>query len=69
MEKSMSLEKIYQKRCNELQMQLDILEAHARRMEDAICEWARCKIIVRKDDPHGVELFKIAKKILKGEKL
>ena len=64
-------EQIYQKRCHELQMRLDIVEAHARHMEDAICEWCRMSgwaVEPWKQQPHNAELFRIAKKILEGEK-
>ena len=65
------LEQIYQKRCHELQTKIDILEAHARHMEDAICEWCRMSgwaVEPWKQQPHNAELFRIAKKILEGEK-
>lgn len=45
----MNLEQIYQKRCKELQYQLDIVEAHTWRLEDAIYEWCRmsgwCRVV------------------------
>jgi hypothetical protein len=45
----MNLEQIYQKRCKELQYQLDIVEVHPRRLEDAIYEWCRmsgwCRVV------------------------
>lgn len=65
------LEQIYKKRCQELQMRLDIAEAHARRMEDAICEWCRMSgwaVEPWKQQPHNADLFRIAREILKGDK-
>ena len=65
------LEQIYKKRCQELQMRLDIVEAHARHLEDAICEWCRMSgwaVEPWKQQPHNAELFRIAKKILEGDK-
>lgn len=67
----MNLEQKYQKRCQELQIQLDILEAHTRRMEDAIYEWCMMSgwaVEPWKQQPHNAELFRIANGILKGEK-
>ncbi len=64
------LEQIYYKRCHELQRQMDILEAHARRMEDAICEWCRMSgwaVEPWKQQPHNAELFRIAKEVMGGK--
>lgn len=70
MEENVNLEQIYQKRCHELQYKLDILEAHTRRMEDAICEWCRLSgwaVEPWKQQPHNAELFRIAKEVMGGK--
>lgn len=64
------LKQIYKKRYQELQMQLDILEAHTRRMEDAICEWCRMSgwaVESWKQQPQDARRVKMKTAILVGD--